>query len=112
MLAGREGNGTVLHFLGSTRNSQGEFLTLDLLCVCVCPSLSLSSLACLFLTLFLLLSAAIPGGEHHQAGRSPGKSNQSRRLITVSEPPGGSLVPVSLLQALPAAKIPQPGVLL
>lgn len=75
MLAGREGNGTMLHFLGSTRNSQGELLTLATLCVCVCvcSSLNLSSLSCLFLTLSLLLSAAIPGGEHHQAGRSPGK---------------------------------------
>lgn len=110
MLAGREGNGTVVHFLGSTRNSQGELLTLALLCVCL--SLNLSSLACLFLTLSLLLPAAIPGVEHHQAGRSPGKCNQSPRLISASRPPGGSLVPVPLLQAPPAAKIPQPGMLL
>lgn len=74
MLAGRGRNGTVMHFVGSTRNSQGELLTLALLCVC--PSLNLSSLSCLFLVLSLLLSAAIPGGEHHQAGRSSGKCNQ------------------------------------
>lgn len=45
MLAGREGNGTVVHFLGSNRNSQGELLTLALLCVCVSLSISPLSLA-------------------------------------------------------------------
>lgn len=51
MLAGREGNGNVLRFLGSTRNSQGEFLTLDLLCVCVCVPLSISPLLLAFFSL-------------------------------------------------------------
>lgn len=51
MLAGREGNGTVMHFLGSTRNSQGELLTLALLYVCV--PLSVSPLLLAFFSLSL-----------------------------------------------------------
>lgn len=45
MLAAREGTGTVMHFIGSTRNSQGELLTLALLYVCVPLLLSLLLLA-------------------------------------------------------------------
>lgn len=104
MLAGREGNGTVVHFLGSTRNSQGELLTLALLCVCL--SLNLSSLACLFLTLSLLLPAAIPGRKHHQAGRSPGKCNQSPRLISASRPPGGVTCTCPIAASTPCSQNP------
>lgn len=112
MLAGREGNGTVVHFLGRARNNQGG--TFDPGPRSVCVSLNLSLLlsrlpvshpplppAC--------LPAAVPRGEHHEAGRHPGKCYQLRRLVSALRPPGGSLVPVPLPQALPAAKISQPG---